>query len=155
MLFPMATSAGVESFLVVITYWIGTRQYGLCRRNYIIEPLLMKSICRITHSSKESRLYSLSSIMQGHSHRCRRLIRLETRRQSPPATPDWLEANGWKNAVTINNEELLLQYLLYKAATHHSRQQLSLCPYRTCCRSPENAQQATSTLWCNPHSNPK
>ena len=88
--------------------------------------------------------------MQGYSRRGLPLIRLEIRRQSPPAVPDWLEANGWKNAVTITDEELLLQYLLDKAATHHSQRQLLLCQYRPYSRSPKNAQQAVSALWCTP-----
>ena len=110
----------------------------------------MKSSCRVTHSTKAPQLYAFSFTMQGHSYRGRRLIRLDTRRQSPPATADWLEANGWKTPLQSTHEELLLQYLLYKAATHYSRRQRSLYPYRTYFRSLQNAQQGVSALWCTP-----
>ena len=90
-------------------------------RNYLIVKALMKSTCRGTHSTKAQQLYAFSLMMQRPSHHGRRLIRLDTRRVSPLATADWFEANGWKTPLQSTHEELLLQYLLYKAATHHSR----------------------------------
>ena len=60
-----------------------------------------------------------------------------------------------KTPLQLTDDELLLQYLLYKAATDYLRRRLSLCLYRLCYRSFKNAQQGLSALWSTPTPNPK
>ena len=148
---------GVRCLVIVINYWIGTRQYGLCRTHcyHRVAALLMSSNCTVMCSIKIVfiSLHNAKSYASWSSIDKAGIAEAKSSQTRQPLIGSKQMAG--KTPLQLTDDELLLQYLLYKATTDYSLQQIWLCLYQTCCRSSNNAQQGVPALWCTPTPNPK